>query len=43
MRGSLNIEDGLSFAILFESSVDGTERIVAMVWLKAFVEKREMG
>src|SRR5260370_10173271 len=42
-RGSLNVEDGFSLAILFESSADGIERVVAMGWLAAFIEKGEMG
>src|SRR5258708_2991577 len=42
-RGSLNVEDDLSLAILFESSADGIERVVAMGWLAAFIEKGAMG
>src|SRR5262245_53847475 len=39
----LNVESGFSPAILFESSADSIECILAMGWLAAFIEKGEMG
>src|SRR5260370_13282207 len=42
-RGFLNVENGVSLAIFFESSANGIERIVAMGWLAAFIEQGEMG
>src|SRR5882757_8431260 len=41
--GFLNVENGFSLAIFFESSANGIERIVAMGWLAAFIEQGEMG
>ena len=41
--GFLNVEDGLSLAILFECSADGNERSVATGWLAGFIKKGEMG
>jgi hypothetical protein len=38
-RGFLNVETGFSLAILFESSVDGIERRVAMGGLLVSLKK----
>src|SRR4029077_7652838 len=40
--GFLNVENGFSLAIFFESSANGIERIVATGWLAAFIEQGEI-
>ena len=41
--GFLNVENGFSLAIFFESSANGIERIVAMGWLATFIEQGDTG